>query len=204
MRKAVDLQMDALKVLKDAAPVNNAPKTMKELLQKDSTVVTQPTEAPLAVAAVATVDTVSQSVAVAPVSNVGSVAEAATVSPVVPVATAATVVAVASEKPAETVVAPQPATARPPLTNIFITIQLMATKVNASTDEIKQVYSGSREVIEMKSSDYIRYTVGKFYTLDEAKAAMAAEGIKGIVVAFKDGERISVVEAARLMQEQVK
>jgi len=202
MRKAVDYQMDALKVLKAAAPVNNAPKTMKELLQSDSTAVTQPTEAPLAVVAVAAVDTTTLAPAVEPSSLTASTTtNASDVPAIVPAAAITTVAAVAPEDAVIPAVVAQPAAVRAPLTNVFITIQLMATKVSASAEEIKQAYSGSREVIEVKSSDYIRYVVGKFYTLDEAKAAMAAEGIKGIVVAFKDNERISVVEAARLIQE---
>jgi hypothetical protein len=89
---------------------------------------------------------------------------------------------------------------RPPLTNVFISIQLLASKTAATKEQIKQVYSGSREVIEMQSTDYYRYVVGKFYTLDEAKSVMAAEGIKGLVVAFKDGERISITESMGLIK----
>lgn len=206
MRKAVDYQMDALKILKAAAPVNNAPKTMKELLQTDTTTVDQPSLAPLAIVPVAAMDTTKAPVAAEPTLSANSIERETTATPaiVAPAVAVTTVAAIAAEKPAEPSTVPQQVAERKPLTNVFISIQLMATKTSASPDEIKQVYAGNREVIEVKSSDYIRYVVGKFYTLDEAKAAMAAEGIKGIVVAFKDNERVSVVEATRLIQEQTK
>jgi hypothetical protein len=90
------------------------------------------------------------------------------------------------------------------LGDVFITIQIMSVKTAATPEQIMQVYSGSKKVMQLVSADYYRYAVGKFRSVDEAKAAMAAENIKGIVVAFKGSERISVAEATAVLSATVK
>jgi hypothetical protein len=87
------------------------------------------------------------------------------------------------------------------LGDVFITIQIMSIKTAATAEQITQVYSGSQKVMELISADYYRYAVGKFRSVDEAKAAMVAENIKGIVVAFRKNERISVAEAVTVLKD---
>lgn len=122
-------------------------------------------------------------------------------------AMAEAVAVVVAETPVATPVQAQPATETAvdpvlPLTDVFISIQIMASQTEASPSQIKQVYSGGDEVMELRSADYYRYAVGKFRSVDEARAAMSARGIKGIVVAFKGSERISVAEATELLRNQ--
>jgi hypothetical protein len=114
---------------------------------------------------------------------------------------ATTAVMAGSDKPTETVQTPPPATPNQPaeIGDVFITIQIMSVKAAATPEQIKQAYNGPQKVMELVSADYYRYAVGKFRSVDEAKAAMAAEGIKGIVVAFKGSERISVAEAVTVL-----
>jgi hypothetical protein len=65
---------------------------------------------------------------------------------------------------------------------------------------LKTKYAGTQEVVEMSAGGWYRYSAGKFTKLDEAKAVMKAEGIKGFIVAYKSGERITVSEAVELLK----
>jgi len=82
----------------------------------------------------------------------------------------------------------------------FFTIQFIADKNPVSPETIKLKYSGAHEVVEMSAGGWYRYSAGKFTKLDEAKAVMKAEGIKGFIVAYKNGERITVSEAVKLLK----
>ncbi|MBS2211195.1 hypothetical protein KEM09_07270 [Carboxylicivirga mesophila] len=83
--------------------------------------------------------------------------------------------------------------------DVFFTIQIMADKKPASNEQLKAVYSGQKEVIEMKINDWYKYSVGRYQNLDNAKADMQAENIKGFIVAYNKNERISVKEAETLL-----
>ncbi|MCT4587729.1 MAG: hypothetical protein N4A71_07905 [Carboxylicivirga sp.] len=83
--------------------------------------------------------------------------------------------------------------------DVFLTIQFMADKKKATQEQISNVYSGNKEVIEMNVNDWFKYSVGKYQTLDKAKADMQAENIKGFIVAYNKNERISVKEAVTIL-----
>jgi hypothetical protein len=82
----------------------------------------------------------------------------------------------------------------------FFTIQFIADKKPVSQEVLKTKYAGTQEVVEMSAGGWYRYSAGKFTKLDEAKAVMKAEGIKGFIVAYKSGERITVSEAVELLK----
>jgi hypothetical protein len=84
-------------------------------------------------------------------------------------------------------------------TDVFFTIQIMADKQKASNDQLKNLYDGSKEVIEMHINDWFKYSVGRYQDLEEAKADMSRENIKGFIVAYNKNQRISVKEAVALI-----
>ncbi len=84
--------------------------------------------------------------------------------------------------------------------NVFFTIQFVADKKPVSSEMQKTKYAGELEVVEMNAGGWYRYSVGRFTKLEEAKAMMKSEGIKGFIVAYKSGERITVSEAVELLK----
>lgn len=84
--------------------------------------------------------------------------------------------------------------------DVFFTIQFIADKSPVSQEVLTAKYSGEQEVVEMNAGGWYRYSAGKFTNLDEAKAVMKSEGIKGFIVAYKSGERITVSEAIELLK----
>ncbi len=95
------------------------------------------------------------------------------------------------------VVEPQP----PPVT-IFFTIQILSKTSPATDEQLNHVYSGSEKPYLMKSDGYYRYVVGRFATLFEAKVFQNQNQVEGFIVAYKNGEKISVQEAADLLKKQ--
>ncbi|GEM_PF-3140252 len=84
--------------------------------------------------------------------------------------------------------------------NVFFTIQFIADKSPVTPEVLKTKYSGDKEIVEMSAGGWYRYSAGKFTNLNEAKAVMKAEGIKGFIVAYSSGERITVTEAVELLK----
>ena len=84
--------------------------------------------------------------------------------------------------------------------DVFFTIQFVADKKPVSSEMQKTKYAGELEVVEMNAGGWYRYSVGRFTKLEEAKAVMKSEGIKGFIVAYKSGERITVSEAVELLK----
>ncbi len=78
---------------------------------------------------------------------------------------------------------------------VYFTIQILADRKPVSMDNIKKVYSGSLQVVENRGDGWYRYSLGKFIELSQAKKELADSKIKGYVVAYKKGVRISVREA---------
>ncbi len=122
-----------------------------------------------------------------------------------------TEIAEAAQAETEAVVAPEQALAADTIPqavtpeekkdiDTFFTIQFIADKNPVSQEVLKTKYAGTQEVVEMSTGGWYRYSAGKFTKLDEAKAVMKAEGIKGFIVAYKSGERITVSEAVELLK----
>jgi hypothetical protein len=79
--------------------------------------------------------------------------------------------------------------------DVFFTVQFMADKNPASQERIAQMYQGSEEVVEMKGDGWYRYSIGKCTVLEDAKELMKKEGVKGFIVAYHNGQRITIREA---------
>jgi len=102
----------------------------------------------------------------------------------------------AMEPPVEEAPVVEPAVANP---DVFLTIQFMADRKKANNEQIASLYSGNKEVIEMNVNDWFKYSVGKYQNLEQAKADMQAENIKGFIVAYNKKQRISVKEAVSIL-----
>lgn len=85
---------------------------------------------------------------------------------------------------------------------IFFSIQILAKTSPASLDQIYSIYNGEEEVFLRRSGAYYRYMVGKFKTLFEAKIYKNKEKIEGFIVAYKNGERITIKEATEIIKNR--
>ncbi len=114
--------------------------------------------------------------------------------------TAADTAQVTDNKPAPLITEPQKQETSPTGNpDVFFTIQIMADKKQASNEQLKALYKGNKEVIEMNNNDWFKYSVGRYQNLGQAKADMQTENIKGFIVAYNKNERITVKEAVTLL-----
>ncbi len=81
---------------------------------------------------------------------------------------------------------------------VFYSIQFLATREQVSDKQVEKIYDGVLPVIENRSDGWYRFSAGKFDTVSKAMSEMKKEGIYGFVVAFKGNEKISISEAKRL------
>ena len=138
----------------------------------------------------------------------GAVPPAGTEAAVVAGTTAAVVAAAGSEEPeqavdtevAEEVPVPIEEPAVDTNLDVFFSIQILAGKSKVSEAQLAQAYSGSKKIIEMTGDGWYRYSIGKFDSIEKARQVQKEEGVKGFIVAYKDGKRISVKEATELLK----
>ncbi len=181
LSKSVKLQEDAQQIQTDA--IKSAE---KGLLIVQSFIAT-PTEEPV----VASKDTlVEESITAIEPAPVEPVKVAEVVAPV------AVVVAIEKKEPVkETVIVEE----KPVESDVYFSIQVLADKKAASVTQQKMVYKGDRKMIENVGSGWYRYSVGKFKSYSEAASTMKSEGIKGFVVAYDGDERITTLEAKKIL-----
>ena len=127
----------------------------------------------------------------------GAVPPAGTEAAVVAGTTAAVVAAAGSE---EEVPVPIEEPAVDTNLDVFFSIQILAGKSKVSEAQLAQAYSGSKKIIEMTGDGWYRYSIGKFDSIEKARQVQKEEGVKGFIVAYKDGKRISVKEATELLK----
>ncbi|TAJ14395.1 hypothetical protein DMA11_05115 [Marinilabiliaceae bacterium JC017] len=84
--------------------------------------------------------------------------------------------------------------------DVFLSIQFLADNKAVSDAQLKQVYNGRQEIVEMTGDGWYRYSAGKFSSVEAAKKVMKEESIKGFVVAYKEGNRITISEALKLLK----
>ena len=78
---------------------------------------------------------------------------------------------------------------------IFFSIQFLATREPVSSQRVKSVYNGHLPVIEYEGEGWFRFSAGRFATVEKALAEKEREGIYGFIVAYRNGERISLARA---------
>jgi len=84
---------------------------------------------------------------------------------------------------------------------VIFKIQIIATRKQLDVEKIKKVYNTDQLIISDKNSDdgLYRYSVGTFNTYAEAQQFKDQTKVKGaFIVAYKDGKRISILEAIKL------
>ncbi len=91
---------------------------------------------------------------------------------------------------------------KPPPVTIFFTIQILSKTSPATEEQLKKIYPGPEKPFLMKNNGYYRYVVGRFDTLFEAKVFQNQHQVEGFIVAYKDGEKISIQEAVDLLKER--
>jgi len=91
---------------------------------------------------------------------------------------------------------------QPPPVTVFFTIQILSKTSPATDEQLKKIYSGPEKPYLMKSDGYYRYVVGRFATLFETKVFQNQNQVEGFIVAYKNGEKISVQEAVDLLKER--
>ncbi len=82
---------------------------------------------------------------------------------------------------------------------VFFTIQIMADKQKASAEQLKLLYSGNLEIVEMHVNDWYKYSVGRYQDIEKAKSTLSEENIKGFIVAYNKNQRIPVKEAVAII-----
>lgn len=83
--------------------------------------------------------------------------------------------------------------------NIVFQVQIIAVSRPLTDKALQKIYDGQADVIELKENGLYKYSVGAFFTYDEA--ASFRDNIIGddsFVVAFLDGEKIDILEAIQL------
>ena len=81
----------------------------------------------------------------------------------------------------------------------YFTIQIMADRKKATSDQIKRIYSGALKVDEIIGEGWFRYSIGRFSSHEEAVKVMKSENVKGFVVAYSQSKRITIGEAKKLL-----
>lgn len=88
------------------------------------------------------------------------------------------------------------------VSDVFLTIQIMADKQKVSENDLKNAYNGSLELIEKEGNGWYRYSVGRFADKESAQKIMEEEGLKGYIVAYNKTQRISVQEAIEILTQK--
>ncbi len=84
---------------------------------------------------------------------------------------------------------------------VFFTIQFIADTKPVSEELLRSKYSGDMEIVKMEADGWYRYSVGKFTDLQKAKEVMKSENIKGFIVAYDKGQRITITQAINLLKK---
>jgi hypothetical protein len=85
---------------------------------------------------------------------------------------------------------------------IFFSIQFLATRQPLSDQRVKLVYNGHLPVIESEGEGWFRFSAGRFATVEKALDEKEREGIYGFIVAYRNGERISLTRAREYIKSR--
>ena len=78
---------------------------------------------------------------------------------------------------------------------IYFTVQIIAVKNALPNIKVDNLYKGNKNVTASYHDGLWKYMVGRFDNYDEARSLQDGIGRDSFVVAFKDGERINIVDA---------
>ena len=83
---------------------------------------------------------------------------------------------------------------------IFFSIQFLATREPVSDRRVKSVYHGPLPVIKTEGEGWYRFSAGRFSSVEDALEEKERAGIYGFIVAFRNGERISIARARKFLE----
>ncbi|MBS2100205.1 SPOR domain-containing protein [Carboxylicivirga linearis] len=121
---------------------------------------------------------------------------------VIPTDTVPAIEEIVEEKPEEVIVPVVEVTEPVKQPEVYFSIQIIADKAPVVETRLKQVYNGSRSIIMNEGDGWYRYSVGKFNSYDQANSIMKSEGIKGFVVAYSNGKRITTAQAKTILNSK--
>ena len=80
-------------------------------------------------------------------------------------------------------------------------VQIIAVSQALTTEQLQEFYGGSEDVYEIQDEGLYKYSIGTFTSYNEANDYSATVGVSdAFVIAFKDGVKISVLEAKELLK----
>jgi len=109
---------------------------------------------------------------------------------------------IVEEKPKEVIVPVIEVSEPKEQPDTYFSIQIIADKNVVVDSRLKQVYSGNRSIIMNEGDGWFRYSVGKFSNYNQASSVMKSEGIKGFVVAYSNGKRITTSQAKTILNNK--
>lgn len=82
---------------------------------------------------------------------------------------------------------------------IIYRVQIAAAKSRINDEYIKTVYSGDKNVMEIQEDEWYKYQIGQYQSFKDAVDELKASDVdKAFIVAYQDGNRISVQKARDL------
>lgn len=84
---------------------------------------------------------------------------------------------------------------------VYFSVQFLAVKAALAKWKLKDFYDGQFEIVEHKSDGWYKYSFGKFTTVQEANSMKSRSGMQGFVVAFLNGQRVTIKEATDILEK---
>ncbi|WP_430934545.1 hypothetical protein [Saccharicrinis sp. 156] len=85
------------------------------------------------------------------------------------------------------------------IADLYFSVQFLAEKQPVPKDKLQSLYDGPFEVVKHEADGWVRYSFGRFKTLEEANTMKTRSGVQGYVVAYLHEERISTRTAAGML-----
>lgn len=82
---------------------------------------------------------------------------------------------------------------------LYFSVQFLAEKQPVTIDKLNSLYDGPYEVIKHEADDWVRYSFGRFISMEEANQMKSRSGVQGYVVAYHNEIRISTRKAVEMM-----
>ncbi|MEE4197977.1 MAG: SPOR domain-containing protein [Bacteroidales bacterium] len=89
-----------------------------------------------------------------------------------------------------------------PAEKIVFKVQIAADTKPLASSKLHQIYSGYHTIDSYTEDEWYKYAIGELSTFDEANKLRKECKVKGaFIIAFKDGKKINVLEAKKMVRE---